>query len=389
MVKDMARRTIERNIAYDDIKNKYYVTLHYGMKNGKQIKKTETFAKKRDAQKRLRVFEGEREEGKTIMPNSYTLGEWLDFWLDYVVSLKCAKTTYAGYRFIVDKHIKPELGNIKLQDLNSMILTEYFATKQKEIDEKGRRKISDNTLRKHHVLLLSTFRNAIKRDIIKKSPLSGIDPPIYTKPDIAHYNVTQVHDLLKKVDDDYILKPTVYLAVHAGMRRSEIAGLQWSSIDFDNNLISVNKAKVRAANDIVIKEPKNKKSKRKIFMTDELAEALIEVREMQIKYKDMLGDLYKESDYVVVNQYGGEVNPGYLSTLFGRFIKKHNLPDITLHGLRHTTASILLNAGVPLVQISDILGHADLMTTKEIYGHWEDETHKITMQKFGDMLKID
>ena len=101
----MARKVIERNISYDDIRGKYYVTLHHGVKKGKQIKTTETFTKKRDAKRRLIEFESERDKGEAVMPNSYTLSEWLDYWLENIVLTSCAKTTYTGYKYIVYNHI--------------------------------------------------------------------------------------------------------------------------------------------------------------------------------------------------------------------------------------------------------------------------------------------
>lgn len=385
----LSRKVIERNIAYDDVRDKYYVTLNYGVVKGKQIKKTKTYSNKKEAQNMLKIFEADRINGDVIMPNSCTLGEWLDYWLDDVVMTSCAKTTYMGYKYIVNNHIRPILGNIKMQDLNAIILQKYFRSKQNEVKANGKRKLSDNTLRKHHVLLLTSLKEAKENDVIKSNPEEKVKAPKYIKPDIPHYSTDQAKTLIKKIDEDYILKPVVYLAIYTGIRRSEIAGLQWSDIDYENSIINIRRARVRAGNEIIVKEPKNASSKREVYMSEELAIKLREVHDMQIETKELLGNLYKESSFIVVNQNGIEVNPGYISTLFGRFLKKHGLPEIPLHGLRHSTASILLNSGVPIEEISDILGHADITTTKRVYAHWEDKTHKKTMQEYGKILSIE
>lgn len=384
----MARKTVERNIAYDDVRNKFYVTLHYGVEDGKQIKETKTFTKKGDAQRALREFEGKKVMQQIVMPKNYTLSEWLESWLREFVLNKKAKTTYSGYRFIVDNHIMPKIGTIKLQELNEEVLEGYFNEQRNVFDAKGKRRLSDNTLRKHYVLLQTALQKAVHRKLIKSNPLEHVDAPEYTKPKINFYTLEQSLELLRKVDNDFVLKPTVYLALYTGLRREEIAGLQWSDIDFSNSIISITRARVRAGNEIVIKGPKNKSSERTIFMCERLSKVLKEVREVQLESKELLGNLYSDTGYVVVNQYGEEINPGYLSSLFGKFVKKNNLPKITLHGLRHTAASIMYDDGVIIEKISDILGHADITTTDRIYTHRYNRTHEDVMTAYGNKLDI-
>lgn len=385
----MARVKVEKNIAYDDIRDIYYVTLNYGNgPDGKRIKKTETFKKKKDAQNRLKEFEGAKLKNDILLPREETLGEWLDYWMENVVKVNREKTTYAGYKVIVDKHIKPALGEIKIQKLTPKILQSYYTSKQDERDDNDKPLLSSNTVKKHHTLLKTALKLAHMQGVINANPADKVSPPKYIKPEISFYTVEEMKKLFELVDKEYILKPAVYLAGILGLRREEIAGLKWSNVDFMNKLIHIVEVRARADREIVIKKTKNESSTRKLAMNDTLEEKLKEVLEAQISSREFLGEsMYNDSGYVVVNEYGHEVNPGYLSSLFGKFIKKHGLSHITLHGLRHTIASIGNDAGLTMFEISKILGHSSPDVTGRVYMHLFDDTHVESMEKIENKLK--
>lgn len=102
---------------------------------------------------------------------------------------------------------------------------------------------------------------------------------------------------------------------------------------------------------------------------------------------EFIGNAYKDSGYVVMNEYGVEIHPGYLSSLFGKFVKQNGLPHITLHGLRHTIASIGNEAGLTKFEISKILGHSSPDVTGRVYMHMFDDTHIESMDRIGDKFK--
>ena len=125
----MSRRRVERNIAYDDVRKRYYVTLEYGKdpENGKQIRQIRTFSKITEARAALRKHEAARDMGQVVQPSSMTLDQWLSHWMDNVVSLNRAVTTVYSYRNMINRHISPALGSIPIQQLTPLRLQEYYA----------------------------------------------------------------------------------------------------------------------------------------------------------------------------------------------------------------------------------------------------------------------
>ena len=146
---------------------------------------------------RLIEFEAEKLKGSVVAPDKTTFGEWLDYWMDNVIKPNRAKTTSAGYEFIVNR-IKPELGNILLQKLTSkdiqLYLTELQVPDDNNKDEK--RKLSSNTAKKHYVLIKTALKYAVKQKILINNPGNDVEAPRYVEPDIAFYEPAQLRVLL-------------------------------------------------------------------------------------------------------------------------------------------------------------------------------------------------
>ncbi|MDD4113222.1 MAG: site-specific integrase, partial [Herbinix sp.] len=192
--------------------------------------------------------------------------------------------------------------------------------------------------------------------------------------------------LFDLVENDHILKPAVYLAGTLGLRRGEITGLKWENVDFENRIIYIKEARVRAGNEIIAKKTKNISSTRKLAMSTILYKKLCEVKSMRNDTSKNHAD-DNNIGYVVIDEKGDPINPAYLSARFGRFIKSHGLPHITLHGLRHSVASLGNYVGLTLFDISKILGHGSVDTTGRIYMHTFADTHSEALDKINDVLK--
>jgi len=394
----MARiKTEIQNISFDDQRKKYYITLNYGYESGKQIKKTKTAKTKTEAKKILKEFEADKIRGELTTPRTETLADWLDYWMTNVVELSREKTTFCGYKIIVDKHIVPCIGNIPLQKLTPQKIQEFYTLELNAVNEKGNHTLSSNTVKKHHTLLKTALEYAVKQDIIRVNPAKKVSAPKYVKPEISFYTIDSLKILFDLIDSDYVLKPAVYLAGKLGLRREEIAGLKWEHLDFENNLIYIKEVRAMANREIIIKQTKNISSTRRLSFGDDLKSTLQEIKIAHEENKKIfslddlnteeLSEICIDSDYVVTNELGIPIHPGYLSTLFGKFVKVYGIPHITLHGLRHTIASVGNDAGLTLYDISKILGHSSPDVTGKIYTHLFDETQRDAMAKIQDRLK--
>ncbi|MDD7403672.1 MAG: site-specific integrase [Butyribacter sp.] len=379
----MARKKIAKNISYDPKRKLYYVTLYYGKVEGKAKKETRTFARKRDAEDCLKKFEYEKSENLLPKVSDETVESWTQYCLEDVMRPKIEKTTYSGYKNI-SKKVIAELGSISLRKLSSKDIQMYLA---RLIDPDGKYKLSGNTAIKHLTFLKTVLSIAQSQEFIHRNPAYFVQAPKYIQPKISFYSPEQINRLFEEINRDTILKPSVYLAAMLGLRREEICGLKWESVDFDNCILYIRDARTIAGSEIVEKDAKSYHSTRRLYIDDLLWKKLAEVKEEQKKRSEMLGDLYLCSDLVVVNDYGKPVNPGTLSTHFHKCVVKHNLPHITLHGLRHSVASIANDAGMTQYDISKMLGHSSPAVTGKVYTHLFDELQVKTVASVANKIE--
>ena len=378
----MARKKVERNISYDDVRKKYYVNLDFGIdpETGKQIKKSKTFEKLTQARSALRKHEAARDAGQTILPKEITVTQWLNTWMNDVIKVSRAATTVYAYQQMIDNHITPAIGSVPLQKLTPTMLQQYYAVKIRE------GKISSNTVRKHHDLLNTALRMAVKQGLILNNPAERVEAPVIKRPEIHYYSLEQVQTLLQLCEGTR-LEVLIKLAGLLGLRREEIMGLTWDCVDFENKKIEIREVRTMAAAEVVTKDPKTDTSRRTLYMPPDIEDVLRREQEKQEGYRKALGADYQDSGYVFTHEDGRPVRPNYASELFTKFISDNGLPPLTLHGLRHTFASIANSKGIPVYNISKALGHSSTATTSKIYTHLLDQNHKEMLQSMWGKQK--
>ncbi|MCI1999150.1 MAG: site-specific integrase [Clostridia bacterium] len=328
----MARKSIERNISYDDVRKKYYVTFNYGNDDsGKQIVKRKSFNKITDARRALKEFEGDKVKGNVTMPSGYTVGTWLDYWLKSVVVPNREATTVYFYEQIIENHLKPELGYINLQNLKPSQLQRYYAKKLSEKNDKGI-VLSPNTVKKHHNLMKTALGFAVKQGVLLYNPTDRVEPPSVNHKEANFYTPEQMKELFELVTGTR-LEITVKLIGYLGLRREEACGLNWDNVDFENRKFIIKEARTQAGSVVVTKGTKNETSARTPYMNDELYKLLKEEKERQDKNKEVFGSEYNKSNLVLVWDDGHPYRPNYLSELFTKFVETTDLPHLTLHGL--------------------------------------------------------
>ena len=377
----MARISVEKNISYDNIKKLYYVNMDYGKdESGKRIKKTKTFQNKSDAKSALKEFEADKVKGILVIPRDTTLKEWLEYWMNDIVKPNCQQATVYGYQQIIDNHIIPALGKAPIQQLKPKQIQQYYTMLMTD------KELSSNSVRKHHDLLNTALKLAVKQDILLHNPIDKVDPPKVIRKEVNCYNPDELTKLFELVKGDR-LEIVVKLAGYLGLRREEICGLKWESIDFEKRIIRINAARTAAGSQIIEKSTKNDSSNRTLYIQDELLEILKLEKEKQDENKELFGIEYINEGFVVVQDNGKPYRPNRISEIFTKFIKDKGMPQITLHGLRHTFASIANSANATAFDIGKALGHSTTATTTKIYMHMFDKTNEDTMKKVADKLK--
>ncbi|MCI9187682.1 MAG: site-specific integrase [Oscillospiraceae bacterium] len=377
----MARKKVERNISYDDVRKVYYVSMDLGRdENGKRIKQYKTFPNISSARAGLKEFHAERKRNSRTTPHRITVAQWLEYWMDTIVRPNRAETTVYAYQKIIDNHINPAMGNVALTDLTAKDIQQYY------IDTQRATGLSSNTMRRHHDLLSSSLRTAVRQDMLLSNPVDRVEPPKSRLYEADFYDSQNLKRLYMLVGGHW-LELVVKLAGSLGLRREEICGLKWESVDFDRRLIHIKEARTAYGATIVQKETKNRSSIRMLYMPEEIYRLMWREKMRQQAEAPLREGDYNPDNHVVLDRNGAPYSPNALSLAFTRYIKRNNLPRVTLHGLRHSFATVASGQGVSLFDIGKALGHSTPATTGRIYTHLVDRTHEETLLRVSDALK--
>lgn len=375
----MSRIVIQRNIAFDDIKNRYYVTLNYGTdRNGRRCKQSKSFRTKKEAQKCLAVFEGEKAKDNILFPHSETLGEYATYWLETIKAIRCEETTLYSYRKMIENHIQPTIGQIELQKLNTQDLNKHFTQLVKET------KLSKNTVRKNQDLLKSILKSAVKEGKILKNPMDNVDQLRYEQADVDSYNRYELELLFEKIEG-HPLEIPVKIAGYLGLRRGEINGLKWQDVDFDNKQLYIKDTRTKAGKEEILKGTKTKNSRRMLPIPMELLEVLKKEKENQERQKKEYEN-YVDNDYVFCKKDGTLYEVNYCSNQFKKFLVANRLRPIKFHALRHSFASIGVAAGTSLIVLSKLLGHYSPTITDKFYLKVDIETKRSSVDLIAQAI---
>lgn len=338
------------------------------------------------AERLLAKFVTEIDEGDYLPPSKLTLNEFVKKWLKDYAEIELEPKTIFRYKQLLDSRILPVFGDEKLHKIKPMELLEFYNSMRKEhkfmkLNDKGTREwakcpaLSENTIRHHHRLISALFEKAIKWEIFKgKNPAHSIDAPKVEKKKAKFYTENQVKDMLQVLDKEELkYRVAVMISLSSGARVGEVMGLTWQDIDEKNKSIIIRQAsQYLPKQGTFTKKPKNESSERKVMVNSSLISLLEEYKADQ---QDK-GFLCQDNNPLFVTWEGKPMNTYTLSHWFPKFLKRHGLPHLNVHGLRHSSAAYLIGEGVDLQTVSGRLGHAKVSTTSDIYSHFLESKDK-------------
>ena len=182
------------------------------------------------------------------------------------------------------------------------------------------------------------------------------------------------------------LLPIAFMATFFGLRRSEILGLKWSAIDFEKKTVSINRTVVRLTTTMESDTTKTKNSKRTLTLFSNAELCFKKIKETQDEYKDFFGSAYKnDKDYVFTHEDGSPYDPDLISKQFKDAFAAFGRPELSLHKLRHSCASMAIDRGWSVKQTQYWLGHADVQTTLDIYAHYDKHKLNTSEKDLDDM----
>lgn len=376
-----------RGSIYQRAKNTWRVELFLGVdpltKEKKRITRT-VHGTKKDAERVLRDLAKQLDDGELREPTKMTVAEYLESWLETHKN-KIAETSYDWYKMVCERHIIPVLGHIRLQQLTPLMVQEFYNKKLGSPALNGRGVLSASSIDHIHKVLHRALNQAVKLHLIANNPCDAVEPPKPKKADIDFWTPDEVIRFLDAIRGDR-LYALFYLALHTGMRRGEILGLMWEDMDLENGFISVRRAIVRRYRGTVVKEPKTEKSRRRIQITRDVVDVLKAYKVIQNKERLLFGEDYVNTGYVFTKPEGGPLEPCYVTGYFNRLVKKAGVRSIKFHALRHTHATLLGAAGVPLKSVSARLGHSSVVMTGDIYSHVFSDMDREAADTFEEIL---
>ena len=177
------------------------------------------------------------------------------------------------------------------------------------------------------------------------------------------------------------------MAIDSGARRGEIVALRWEDINFSNNTLKIDNSLKVVKGVLDEKSAKTHSSHRIITLSESTIEVLKQYKLWQDSYIKELGDKWKGADRVFISKFGDYMHPSTCLKILNKVVNKYNLPHITFHELRHTSASILIHSGINPKVVSQRLGHSNSNITLDIYSHAFDVAKEESAKIFDQIMK--
>lgn len=342
---------------------------------------------KRKAEEMLRKEIVQQEQGQITIVSDMQFSDAIRQWLRDV-ALRVDAITLQGYETLAKSHILPYFDalGIKLADINRMVLQQYINEKHVNGRMDGHGGLSPASLRLHKNILYQTLQEAVCNEVLTANPCSRITLPQAQRHEGKFYAASQLQGLLDAIKDER-LHPLVYITAMYGLRRSEVLGLQWDSINLEEKLLTIKHTVVKVTQVVEKDKTKNASSYRSFPLTPDAQAIFTEMKQQECENCKAFGREYHNNPYVFKWENGLPYTPDYISHAFSKLLKKYGFAHIRFHELRHSCASILIASGCSLKDVQEWLGHSDIKITANIYAHLDVGRKKSMANEVQKLLK--
>lgn len=415
----------------------FRITVYNGFdRNGNRKRETTTFTpdpgltpkkRRKAAENFAREFEEKIQNGTLVSAGKTTLNEFVERWIAEYAQQNLQESTIEDYKDELDNKILPVLGYMKLSEIKPVNLNAMFVAMTKDGARKDGRPggYAKNSIKKTQDVLSSVLRTATDWEILEKNPMDKVrlvgDNPgdkieFFTPEQAAAFlnyiekpykirtkGHERVDDTGKKYKvDDYEserelpeqMKILFNLAIYGGLRKGELLALEWSDIDFENGTVNITKSTAVVGGKQIIKEPKTKNSKRVVSIPMSLAQRIRIMKIERMKYRLSVGDYWQGGEWLFIQDNGSQMSYYTPYAIFRRVVSRYNdgrpasqqLPLIPFHGLRHTSATLLIAGQQDAKTVAARLGHAQTSTTMNIYVHALKESDRKAVNAIENVL---
>lgn len=332
-----------------------------------------SFTSKGAAEKKLREVERKAADG-TLDQENPTFAELADVWLESI-KLEVKASAYDDYALVVRVHLDPVFGKTRIQKITTRDVDKFRTAKAAETRKDGT-PYSARRVNKCLSVLGAIFRYAVDKKYLRESPVNGIKKLKVETEEMRYLTPGEIRRLLDASSPT--LYPIVYTAVWTGLRQGELFGLKWSDVDLVNRKLTVRRAYHPQYG---FTTPKSKLSRRKVDLSNGLVDVLTAHRAKTAGLAD---------DLVFRNKAGNPVDYHLVTRRdFHDALDGAELEHIRWHDLRHTYAALLIDQDVNVKRIQRLMGHADIGTTLNTYGHLLPDSEDGIGDKLDDLIYPD
>ena len=368
------------------------VELHRDPVTGKRQRQWHSgYRTKRDAEAARVEILSRLQRGEYVAPSKLTVTDYLeDRWLP-AKQATLAPSTHESYSRNVRVHILPALGSAPLQELSADVLTRFYAER---LDHGGRsgKRLSPRTVRYLHSIIHAALADALRWQLVPRNVADAATPPSHRAakaPPPRTWSAAELRMFLESVSEDRLYALWLLYAT-TGLRRGEALGLRWPAVDLNAGQLSIRVARVTAGYDVHDSAPKSERGRRAVALDPATVTALRTHRKRQLTERLAWGPAYQDSDdFVFCREDGSPLHPDDVSKRFTTAAKPLDVPRITLHGLRHSWASLALAAGVNPKVVSERLGHTSVSFTLDVYSHVLPGLQQDAAEKVAALISAD
>lgn len=370
------------------------ITIGYD-KDGKQKQLSKYFKTKEEAKDWLNEVRHQQRHGTYIEPNKITVGEWVTQWLDEYIKNHVRPKTWSGYKNTAQLHIIPEIGNIPLLQLQTSHLQRLYNAKFKNGRADGKGGLSSRTVHMIHQVINGALKQAAKEKLIPSNVSEAVRLPQLRYKEKQPLTPEGVQKFLETAKESR-LYAAFLLDLGTGLRRGELLALRWGDIDIKKGILQVKQSlcRIKVENGptktaLAFQEPKTEKSKRTVSIPDEALKELKAHKARQNEDKLFHGPGYQDNNLVFTTPDGRPLDPDNFAKRYGKILENAGLQHIAFHNVRHTYATMLLEAGEHPKVVQELLGHTKISTTLDIYSHVRPEIKEMAAAKINGFLKVE
>ncbi len=374
--------------------NNYYVIIEEGIDGSTGLRRRTSHAagvSRRAAEHLLAELLEQKRTDTYVEPSRLSLSEYLiDEWLP-ATKHEVRRSTFDAYRRSIELHVQPRIGTLKLQKLRPVELTKFYADLLHEgrIDSTGG--LSPKTVHNIHQILRKALEDAVRQNYVVRNAAASAKVPrtrATRRTEMRYWNAGELRQFLHAALGSPHFAAW-YLSANTGMRRGEVLGLRWRDVNLEAGRLAVRRALLSVAYEIVESDAKTDRSERVVDLDARTVKVLREHQARQHDERDSIGIGYRDSGLVFAKIDGAPIHPESFSQAFERKARSAGVPRIRLHDLRHTHATLLLQAGVPPKVVSERLGHATVAFTMQVYAHVIPGMQADAASAFGNLVFLD